>query len=54
MRVSTMIRIDPDVKPHDQVMSRVADYAGASGRWVPGYLGGRFPRARAVNAGSAH
>src|ERR1700709_1919499 len=45
MRVSTMIRIDPDVKPHDRLLSRMADYArrieasGFPGIWVGDSLG---------------
>ncbi len=45
MRVSTMIRVDPDVKPHDRVLSRMADYArrieaaGFPGIWVGDSLG---------------
>src|ERR1700759_2530059 len=45
MRVSTMIRIDPDAKPHDRLMSRPADYArrieagGFPGIWVGDSLG---------------
>ena len=45
MRVSTMIRVDPDVTPHDRVLSRMADYArrieaaGFPGIWVGDSLG---------------
>ncbi len=45
MKISTMIRIDPTIKPHDRVMSRVADYArrieasGFPGIWVGDSLG---------------
>jgi alkanesulfonate monooxygenase SsuD/methylene tetrahydromethanopterin reductase-like flavin-dependent oxidoreductase (luciferase family) len=45
MRISTMIRIDPSVQPHDKVLSRTADYArrieaaGFPGIWVGDSLG---------------
>src|SRR3984957_16374610 len=45
MKISTMIRVDPDVKPHDRLLSRIADYArrieasGFPGIWVGDSLG---------------
>jgi alkanesulfonate monooxygenase SsuD/methylene tetrahydromethanopterin reductase-like flavin-dependent oxidoreductase (luciferase family) len=45
MRVSAMIRVDPDLKPHDRLLSRMADYArrieasGFPGIWVGDSLG---------------
>jgi alkanesulfonate monooxygenase SsuD/methylene tetrahydromethanopterin reductase-like flavin-dependent oxidoreductase (luciferase family) len=45
MRVSAMIRVDPDVEPHNRVLSRMTDYArrieasGFPGIWVGDSLG---------------
>src|ERR1700704_2782435 len=45
MRIGTMIRVDPDVKPHDRVLSRMTDYARRieasvfPGIWVGDSLG---------------
>jgi alkanesulfonate monooxygenase SsuD/methylene tetrahydromethanopterin reductase-like flavin-dependent oxidoreductase (luciferase family) len=45
MRVSTMIRVDPDAKPHNRVLSRMAEYArrieaaAFPGIWVGDSLG---------------
>src|SRR5271165_1243047 len=45
MRISTMIRVDPTVKPHDRLLNRMADYArrieasGFPGIWVGDSLG---------------
>jgi alkanesulfonate monooxygenase SsuD/methylene tetrahydromethanopterin reductase-like flavin-dependent oxidoreductase (luciferase family) len=45
MRVSTMIRPDPGIEPHDRLLSRMADYArrieasGFPGIWVGDSLG---------------
>jgi alkanesulfonate monooxygenase SsuD/methylene tetrahydromethanopterin reductase-like flavin-dependent oxidoreductase (luciferase family) len=45
MKISTMIRPDPGVEPHDQLLSRMADYArrieasGFPGIWVGDSLG---------------
>jgi len=45
MRIGTMIRVDPGIKPYDKVLSRVADYArrieaaGFPGIWVGDSLG---------------
>ena len=45
MRISTMIRPDPSLEPHDRLLSRMADYArrieasGFPGIWVGDSLG---------------
>lgn len=45
MKVSTMIRPDPGIEPHDQLLNRMADYArrieasGFPGIWVGDLLG---------------
>jgi alkanesulfonate monooxygenase SsuD/methylene tetrahydromethanopterin reductase-like flavin-dependent oxidoreductase (luciferase family) len=45
MRIGTMLRVDPGVKPYDRVLSRMADYArrieaaGFPGIWVGDSLG---------------
>ena len=45
MKVSAMIRLDPDEEPHDRLLSRMADYArrieasGFPGIWVGDSLG---------------
>ncbi len=49
MKISTMIRPDAGIEPHDQLLNRMADYArrieasGFLGIWVGDSLGRRRP-----------